>query len=90
MEMIDKVEIVFINKFIYLCGLLGLKVKIIVEVLLFIVEGYNRVKLLLLSNYGKEFEVIKVYVKEIMVFFVIISVNFRKISEFSEILMYCV
>ena len=89
-ETIDKAKIAPINKFTYLCGLLGSKVKTTVEALLFTAEGYNRAKLLLQSNYGKESEVTKAYVKEIMALPVITSANPRKISEFSETLTYCV
>ena len=89
-ETIDKAEIAPINKFTYLCGLLGPKVKTTVEALPFTAEGYNRAKSLLLSNYGKESEVTKAYVKEIMALPVITSANPRKISEFSETLTYCV
>ena len=89
-ETIDKAEIAPINKFTYLCGLLGPKVKTTVEALPFTAEGYNRAKSLLLSNYGKESEVTKAYVKEIMALPVITSANPKKISEFSETLTYCV
>ena len=89
-ETIDKAEIAPINKFTYLCGLLGPKVKTAVEALPFTAEGYNRAKSILLSNYGKESEITKAYVKEIMALPVITSANPRKISEFSETLTYCV
>ena len=65
-ETIDKAEIAPINKFTYLCGLLGPKVKTAVEALPFTAEGYNRAKSILLGNYGKESEITKAYVKEIM------------------------
>ena len=89
-ETIDKAEIAPINKFTYLCGLLGPKVKAAVEALPFTAEGYNRARSILLSNYGKESEVTKAYVKEIMALPVITSANPRRISEFSETLTYCV
>ena len=74
-ETIDKADIAPINKFTYLCGLLGPKVKVAVEVLPFTAEGYNRAKLILLSNYGKESEITKAYVKEIMALPVVTSAN---------------
>lgn len=89
-ETIDKAEIAPINKFTYLCGLLGPKVKIAVEALPFTAEGYNRAKSILLSNYGKESEITKAFVKEIMALPAITSANPRRISEFSEKLTYCV
>ena len=90
METIDKAKIAPINKFTYICGLLGPKVKTTVEALPFTAGGYNRAKSILLSNHGKESEVIKVYVKEIMALPVITSTNPKRISEFSETLTYCV
>lgn len=89
-ETIDKAEVAPINKFTYLCGLLGPKVKTAVEALPFTAEGYNRAKSILLNNYGKESEITKAYVKEIMALPVITSANPRRISEFSETLTYCV
>lgn len=89
-ETIDKAEVAPINKFTYLCGLLGPKVKTSVEALPFTSEGYNRAKSILLSNYGKESEITKAYIKEIMALPVITSANPRRISEFSETLTYCV
>jgi len=89
-ETIDKAEIAPINKFTYSCGLLGHKVKTAVEALPFTAEGYNRAKSILLSNYGKESEITKAFVKEIMALPVITSANPRRISEFSEKLTYCV
>ena len=88
--MIDKVEIAHINKFSYLGGLLGPKVKTTLEALSFTAEDFNRAKSLLLSNYGKESEVTKAYVEEIMALPVITSTNPKKISEFSDTLTYCV
>ena len=89
-EKINKAEIAPINKFTYLCRLLGPKVKTAVEALPFTAEGYYRAKSILLSNYGKESEITKALVKEIMALPVITSANPRKISEFSEKLTYCV
>ena len=65
-ETINKAGIAPINKFTYLCGLLGPKVKTTVEALPFTAEDYNRAKSILLSNYGKESEITKAFVKEII------------------------
>ena len=54
------------NRTTYLCGLLEPKVKTAVEPLPFTAEGYNRAKSILLSNYGKESEITKAFVKEII------------------------
>lgn len=60
------------------------------EALPFTPEGYNRAKSILQSRYGKESELVKAYVKEIMDLPVITSANPKKISEFSEKLSFCV
>ena len=87
---IDKADIASINKFTYLCGLLGWKVKSAVEALPFTSEGYNRAKSILQSRYGKESEIVKAYAKLIMDLPVITSANPKKIREFSEKFSYCV
>ena len=89
-EAIDKSSIPPITKFTYLCELLGPKVKRCVEALPFTPEGYNRAKSVLLDQYGKESEIIKCYVKEIIDLPHITSSNPRKVAEFSEKLTYCV
>lgn len=89
-ETIDKADIAPISKFTYLCGLLGVKVKCTVEALPFNSEGYNQAKALLQDRYGKDSEIIKAYVKEIMDLPHIQGANTKKISEFSEKLFYCV
>lgn len=62
--------------------LLELWVKIIVDGLFFIIEGYERVKSILKINYGKVSEIVNVYVNNVMFLFVIYGVNFNKIMEF--------
>lgn len=47
-------------------------------------EGYNRAKSILNKRFGKESEIVKAYVKEILDLPVVLSANLRKISEFSE------
>lgn len=61
-----------------------------VEALPFTAEGYNRAKSILLSNYGKESEITKAFVKEVMALPVITRANPRRISKFSKKLTYCV
>ena len=65
-ETVDKSNIAAINKFTYLCGFLGPKVKRRVESLPFTAEGYNRAKSILQDQYGKTPEIVKAYIKEIM------------------------
>ena len=89
-EAVDKSSIPPITKFTYLCELLGSRVKRCLEALPFTPEGYNRAKAVLKDKYGKESEIIKCYVKEIIDLPHITSSNPRKIAEFSEKLTYCV
>ena len=53
-------------------------------------EGYNRAKSILNERFGKESEIVKAYVKEILDLPLISSANPRRINEFSEKLTYCV
>ena len=89
-ETIDKTYIAPITKFTYLCELLDPKIKHVVDSLPFTPEGYNRAKAILQEQYGKESEIIKSYVKEILDLPYIPSANPRKIGEFSERLNHCV
>lgn len=89
-ETVDKSDIAAINKFTYLCGSLGAKVRRTVESLPFTVEGYNRAKSILKDRYGKNSEIVKAYVKEIIDLPHISSANPKKITEFSDKLNYCV
>ena len=61
-----------------------------VESLPFTNEGYNRAKAILKEKYGKESEIVKAYVKEILSLPLIPSANARKIATFSDKLTYCV
>ena len=83
-ETVDRSNIAVINKFTYLCGFLGPKVKRRVESLPFTVEGYNRAKSILKDQYGKNCEVVKPFIKEIMDLPHITGANPKKIAEFSE------
>ena len=89
-EGIDKSSVAAITKFTYLLELLTPKAKTCVESLPFSVEGYNRAKAILKDKYGKESEIVKSYVKEILELLSISNSNPRRISEFSETLTYCV
>ena len=79
-----------ITNFTYLLELLSPKVKICVESLPFSPEGYNRANAILQDKYGKESEIVKCYVKEILDLPQIPNSNARRIAEFSEKLTYCV
>ena len=76
--------------FSYLKELLGDKVRRDVESLPFTSEGYNRAKAILCEKYGKESEIVKAYIKNILDLPLITSNNPKRISEFSEKLTYCV
>ena len=70
--------------------LLEPKVKRYVEALPFTPEGYNRAKAILEDKYGKESEIVKCYVKEILDLPHITGANPRKVAEFYEKLTHCV
>lgn len=89
-EAIDKTSVQPITKFSYLRELLHFKVKRTIEALPFTAEGYNRAKSILNERFGKESEIVKAYIKEILDLPSISSANPRKIGEFSEKLTYCV
>ena len=89
-ETIDKTSIAPITKFTYLCELLDPKIKTVVDSLPFSSEGYNRAKAILQEKFGKESEIVKSYVKEIMELPYIPNANPKKIGEFSERLNHCV
>ena len=89
-ETIEKRHIAPIQKFAYLCGYLSPKVKQTVEALPFTAEGYNRAKAILEDKYGKDSEVVKAYIKEILDLPHIPTGNVRKIHEFSDKLTYAV
>lgn len=70
--------------------LVEFKVSYVIEVLVFIVEGYNCVKSILKKKFGKDFEIVKVYIKEMLDLLMVVCVNFNKINDFSEKLIYSV
>ena len=61
-----------------------------IEAFPFTAEEYNRAKSILRERFGKESEIVKAYIKEILDLPSISSPNPRKIGEFSENLTYCV
>ena len=79
-EGIDKSPIAPITKFTYLLELLSPKIKICVESLPFSPEGYNRAKAILQDKYGKESEIVKCYVKEILDLPQIPNSNARRVA----------
>ncbi|CAB3990275.1 Hypothetical predicted protein [Paramuricea clavata] len=89
-EAVDKSTIAPISKFTYLCELLEPSVKRVVEALPFTPEGYNRAKSILKDRFGKESEIEKAYVKEILELPHITSPSPKKIGEFYEKLSYSV
>ncbi len=85
-EAVDKSPIAAITKFTYLLELLEPNVKRSVESLPFTLEGYNRAKTILETKYGKESEIEKCFVKEILDLPNISGTDPHKIKEFCEIL----
>ena len=89
-EAIDKSSVAPITKFTYLLELLEPQAKRCVEALPFNPEGYNRAKAILQDKYGKESEIIKCYVKEILDLPNVTGTNPRKIAEFHDKLSHSV
>ena len=89
-ETIDKTSVAPITKFTYLRELVDKKVGRTIEALPFSAEGYNRAKSILQERFGKEHEIIKACIKEILELPTVTSANPNKISEFSVKLTYCV
>ena len=89
-ETIDKSSISPVNKFAYLQELLCEKAKRSIEALPHTLEGYNRAISILKDRFGKESEVVKTFVKEILELPHIASANTKKIHDFYEKLSYCV
>ena len=89
-ETIDKSSISPVNKFAYLQELLCEKAKRSIEALPHTSEGYNRAISILKDRFGKESEVVKTFVKEILELPHIATANIKKIHDFYEKLSYCV
>ena len=61
-----------------------------IEALPHTAEGYNRATAILKDRFGKECEIVKCFVKEIMELPHIPTANVKKIHEFHDKLAYCV
>lgn len=71
-----------VTNFTYLHVLLGEKVKKTTEALLHSSEQYNRAKAILKERYGKESEIVEVYVRKIINLPYTSIANLKKIMEF--------
>ena len=89
-ETIDKSSTLPVTKFSYLRELLCEKAKKAIEALPYTAEGYNRALAILKDRFGKDSEVIKAYVKEILDLPYTPSSNPKRILEFYEKLTYSV
>ena len=89
-ETIDKSSISPVNKFAYLQELLCEKAKRSMEALPHNSEGCNRAISILKDRFGKECEVVKTFVKEILELPHIATANTKKIHDFYAKLSYCV
>ena len=87
-ETIDKSSVAPITKFTYRRELLDDKVKKVVEALPSTPEGYNRAKAILQEKFGKESEVAKAYVREILDLPYIAAADTKQIHDFCEKLTY--
>ena len=89
-ETIDKSGTPPVTKFSYLRELLCEKAKKAIEALPYNAEGYNRAVAILKDRFGKDSEVVKAYVKEILDLPYIPSSNPKRILDSYEKLVYSV
>ena len=89
-ESIDKTNVPPVTKFTYLRELLDARVRKTVEALPQTAEGYNRALSILKDRFGKESEIVKAYVKEILDLPYTPGGNPKRIHEFYEKLSYSV
>ena len=86
-EMVDKYNMAGVTKNPFVKEFLALNVRKLIDGLPFIADGYNRAKSLLGDRYGKESEVVKTYLKDILDLPSIDGCNTKKIHEFYEKLL---
>ena len=79
---------VAITKFSYLKEFVDLKVRKTIDGFPFTAEGYNRAKSILMDRYGKESEIVKAYVQNILDLPKIKGTNPQKIHQFYVQLRY--
>ena len=89
-ETIDKTNVPPVTKFTYLRELLDAKVRKTVEALPHSAEGYNRAVSILKDRFGKESEIVKAYVKEILELPYTPTGNPKRIHEFHDRLSHSV
>ena len=89
-ETIHKSSVPAVSKFSYLKELLCEKARKTIEALPHTPEGYNRATAVLKDRFGKECEIVKCFVKEIMELPYIPTANVKKVHEFHDNLAYCV
>ena len=89
-ETIDKTNVPPVTKFAYLRELLDAKVRKSVEALPHSAEGYNRAVSILKDRFGKQSEIVKAYVKEILELSYTPTGNPKRIHEFFDKLSHSV
>ena len=89
-ETIDKSNVPPVTKFAYLRDLLDAKVRKSVEALPHSAEGYNRAVSILKDRFGKESEIVKAYVKEILELPYTSTGKTKRIHEFFDKLSHSV
>ena len=87
-EAIDKTGMVAITKFSYLTEFVDFKVRKTIDGLPFTADRYNRAKSILMDRYGKESEIVKAYVQNILDLPRIKGTNPQNIHQFYEQLRY--
>lgn len=83
-----KTRMLLVTKFTYLRELLGDRVRKTIDSLPHSTEGYNRTKATLKERFGRESEIIKVYMKEVIDLPYTSTANPKKIMEFYEKVSY--
>ena len=83
-ETIDKTNVPPVTKFAYLRELLDAKVRKSVEALPHSAEGYNRAVSIFKDRFGKQSEIVKAYVKEILELPYTPTGNPKRIHEFFD------
>lgn len=85
---IDATDLSAVTKFAYLKELLVTKVRADIDGLPFNLEGYERAKAILKSEYGKTSEIVNAYVNNIMGLPTITSASPKEINEFYKRLLF--
>lgn len=85
---IDKSDLAPTTKFAYLKEMVELKIRTEIDGLPFTIEGYERAKTILKSEYGKQSEIVNAYIQTIMNLPTITGSQPSKVHEFYKTLLF--